>query len=189
VKEAGSPLRPAVFFDRDGTLMEEVHYCNDPDSVRAFPGTAVALQALREAGYLRVMITNQSGIGRGTIRMEEYEAVQAELLGQVGGEIDAVYFCADLPDAATYRRKPSPGMVEEAIRDLGIHPASSWFVGDKDVDLLCGRAAGLRTILVRTGYGKILDCSHLADVVCKDVVEATQVILANTKERASVAPQ
>jgi len=166
-----------VFFDRDGTLMEEVHYCNDPDSVRAFPGTEAALKSLREAEYVRVIITNQSGIGRGTIRMEEFDAVQTELLRQLGGEIDAVYFCADTPEAASHRRKPSPSMMEEAILDLGILRKSSWFVGDKEVDLLCGRAAGLRTILVRTGYGKGLDCGQLADVVCEDVVDAVQVIL------------
>jgi D-glycero-D-manno-heptose 1,7-bisphosphate phosphatase len=185
VKEDTPTLRPAVFLDRDGTLMEEVHYCNDPDSVRVFSGTEAALKSLREAGYLRVIITNQSGIGRGTIRMAEFDAVQTELLRQVGGEIDAVYFCADTPEAASRRRKPSPGMVEEAIQDLGILHESSWFVGDKEVDLLCGRAAGLRTILVRTGYGKDLDCGHLADVVCGDIVEAVKVILGAAAGEAS----
>jgi D-glycero-D-manno-heptose 1,7-bisphosphate phosphatase len=178
VREDTPQLRPAVFFDRDGTLMEEVNYCREAELVRAFPGAADALLALREAGYRRVIITNQSGIGRGLIRMEEYDAVQAELLRQLGGEIDAVYFCPDAPGAPSLRRKPETGMVEEAIAEVGILRDASWFIGDKEADLLCGRAAGLRTILVRTGYGSECDCAHLADVVCGDVVEAVGWILS-----------
>lgn len=172
---------PAVFFDRDGTLMEEVHYCRDPRLVRTFAGSATALRTLREEGFLRVIITNQSGIGRGTIQMEEYEAVQQELLLQLDGEIDGVYFCPDAPDQPSNRRKPQTGMVEEAIRELGIQRAASWFVGDKEVDLQCGKAAGLRTILVQTGYGKNLGATPLADFVCADVVEAVRVILSASR--------
>lgn len=173
-------LRPAVFFDRDGTLMEEANFCRDPASVRVFPGTAAALRELRAAGFLAVILTNQSGIGRGIITREQYEAVHAELLRQLENQIDATYFCPDAPDAATARRKPGTGMLEEARRDLGIDLARSWFVGDRDADLLCGRAAGLRAILVRTGYGARANASH-AHFVFPEVVSAIQRILRENK--------
>jgi len=150
--KTGAPHR-AVFFDRDGTLMEEVHYCNDPALVRVFAGAADCLRELRAAGFLNVIVTNQSGLASGKISLAQYHAVQDEVSRQLCGLVDAVYFCADSPAAPTIRRKPGAGMIHEAVRDLGIDPARSWMVGDKDIDIACGRAAGCRTILVRTGYG------------------------------------
>ncbi len=171
----GEPRR-AVFFDRDGTLMEEVEYCRDPARVRVFSGAAEGLAQLRAAGWLNVIITNQSGIGRGYFSVAEYEVVQAEVERQLGGTVDATYFCADHPDVPSPRRKPETGMVEEAVRDLGIDPARSWFVGDKAIDIACGRAAGCRTILVRTGYGhQHGECG--ADFTVGDVREAVEVVL------------
>lgn len=167
----------AVFFDRDGTLMEEVHYCNDPALVRAFPGAEASLRKLREAGWLNVLITNQSGIASGKISLSQYESVHAELSRQLGHLVDATYFCADSPAAPTSRRKPGTGMIEEAVRDLGIDPALSWMVGDKDIDIACGRAAGCRTILVRTGYGAGHSDSD-SDHVAESITEAVEIILA-----------
>lgn len=168
----------AVFFDRDGTLMEEVHYCSDPARVRAFPAAAAALEKLRSAGWLNVIITNQSGIASGKISLQEYQAVEAELSRQLSGLVDAVYFCPDPASAPSPRRKPGTGMIEEAVRDLGIDPARSWMVGDKDIDIACGRAAGCRTVLVKTGYGAKhagSDPDHFAD----DIEQAAGIILAN----------
>jgi D-glycero-D-manno-heptose 1,7-bisphosphate phosphatase len=143
--------QPAVFLDRDGTLMEEVEYCNDPQKVRLFPGVREALAKLKAAGYKNVIITNQSGIARGLIAPEQYEAVHAMLLNLLGdGNIEAAYFCPDFSE----RRKPSPAMVHEAARDLDLDLARSFFIGDKSSDIECGRNAGVRTILVQTGYGK-----------------------------------
>lgn len=172
-------MKSAVFFDRDGTLMDEVHYCNAPEAVKALPGAALALRKLCEQGFARVIITNQSGIGRGLISEAQYHAVQAALLAQLEGEIDATYFCAELPEGASHRRKPAPGMVEEACLEMGLKTEGSWFVGDKEVDLRCGRAAGLKTILVRTGYGTTSDLS-LADFICDTVVDAIETILQET---------
>jgi len=169
--------RRAVFLDRDGTLMEEVNYCNDPKRVRVFPGTVGALQRLRHAGWLTVVVTNQSGIARGKISPEQYAAVNAEFLRQLPGGIDAVYFCADHPDSPTPRRKPGSGMLEEAARNHGIDLTRSWMIGDKEIDVACGRRAGCRTILVRTGYGA--ECIHTAaDFVHEDIVTASSMILA-----------
>ncbi len=158
--------------------MEEVHYCNDPAKVRAIPGAAEALARLRAAGWLNVVITNQSGIASGKISLPEYRAVEAELGGQLDGLIDATYFCPDASSAPTPRRKPGTGMLEEAARDHGIDLAQSWMIGDKTIDIACGRSAGCRTILVLTGYG----AKHIGaepDHVAADVVEAAAIILAN----------
>ena len=169
--------RRAVFLDRDGTLMEEVNYCNDPKRVRVFPGTVGALQRLRHAGWLTVVVTNQSGLARGKISPEQYAAVNAEFLRQLPGGIDAVYFCADHPDRPTPRRKPGSGMLEEAARNHGIDLSRSWMIGDKEIDVECGRRAGCRTILVRTGYGAELE-NTAADFVHEDIVSASNMILA-----------
>ena len=166
----------AVFFDRDGTLMEEVHYCGDPARVRVFPGVPEALRKLKAAGFRTFVITNQSGIARGLITEAQYHAVQEELLRQTGaGLIDATYFCADPPEAPSTRRKPAPGMVLEAAADYDIDLARSYFIGDKSADIECGQRAGTRTILVLTGYGAERD-SH-PDFTARDVTEAVQIVL------------
>lgn len=174
--EPPSLPRPAVFLDRDGTLMEEVNYCRDPRDVRAIPGVAERLGALRGAGWLALIVTNQSGIGRGMITLGEYEAVQAELLRQLDGQIDGTYFCPDEPSHPTRRRKPDIGMVEEAVKDFEIDLERSWFIGDKPADIECGHRAGMRSILVHTGYGaRHAGCG--ADVEAADAAEALEWIL------------
>lgn len=174
-----SPDRRAVFFDRDGTLMEEEDHCDHPSRVHAIPGAAGALATLRQNGWLNVIITNQSGIGRGYFTMADYEAVNAELFRQLDHLIDAAYCCPDHPDQPSNRRKPAPGMILEAVADHAIDAKKSWFIGDKNIDVAAGRAAGCRTILVLTGYGrKNQDCG--ADFVATDVVEAVQIILAQS---------
>ena len=171
--------RPAVFFDRDGTLMEEVHYCGDPALVRAYPGTLAGLRTLRDSGWLNVIITNQSGLASGKITPGQYRAVEAELNRQLAGLVDRVYFCADAPSAPSHRRKPGTGMIEEAVRDLGIDPSKSWMVGDKPIDVECGRRAGCRTIQVRTGYG-VEHPDTTADFITDDIVGAIEVILSKS---------
>jgi D-glycero-D-manno-heptose 1,7-bisphosphate phosphatase len=168
--------RRAVFVDRDGTLMEEVNFCKDPADVRAIPGAAKRLAHLRRMGWAVVVITNQSGIGRGIIKPEEYEAVHAELLRQIGGEIDGAYMAADVPPHITPRRKPGIGMIEEAVRDLGLTLEGGYFIGDKTMDVQCGHNAGLKSILVHTGHGKKhIGCG--ADLETRDVVEALDWII------------
>jgi D-glycero-D-manno-heptose 1,7-bisphosphate phosphatase len=169
---------PAVFFDRDGTLMEEVNYCGDPRQVRVYRGAGETLARLRGAGYRLFVITNQSGIGRGIITEAQYCAVQQEFMRHLGdGLIDASYFCPDAPGVPSVRRKPEPGMVLDAAAEFGIDLAQSWFVGDKRADIECGRRAGTRTILVLTGYGREQqDCRP--DFIAADVLEAVEKILA-----------
>lgn len=172
-----SLLLPAVFIDRDGTLMEEAHYCGDPALVKIIPGVPEALRALKEAGFALVIITNQSGIGRGYYSIEDYHAVQARLFELLGLDLfHDTYFCPESPEAASTRRKPSPGMVLEAARDHSLDLSRSWFIGDKAVDVQCGLAAGTRPILVETGYGKRADATG-AEFVAKDFATAAEYIL------------
>jgi len=166
----------AVFLDRDGTLMEEVHYCGDPAQVKVYAGAADALRRLKQAGFLLFIITNQSGIGRGIITETQYHAVQRELVRQLGdGLIDRSYFCADLPSANSVRRKPETGMVLEAAREFGVGLTRSFLIGDKRSDVECGRRAGIRTIQVMTGYGS--EQKSPADFIARDIVEAVQIVL------------
>ena len=173
--------RRAVFFDRDGTLMEEVQYCGDPAKVHVFPGVPEALRKLKAAGFAVIVISNQSGIGRGLFTEAQYHAVQEEFLRQAGqGTIDAAYFCADPPGVPSSRRKPEPWMVLEAAADHAIDLARSFFVGDKSADIECGRRAGTRTIQVLTGYGAGQRCE--ADYVAPDVVHAVRLVLGLTNK-------
>ena len=167
---------PAVFFDRDGTLMEEVHYCGDPAQVRTYAGVPEGLRRLKEAGFRTFIVTNQSGIGRGLITEQQYRAVQAELLVQIGeGLIDASYFCPDVPGVPSTRRKPEPGMVLEAAAEFHLDLTQSYMIGDKYADVECGKRAGVKTILVLTGYGGEQDCAP--DYRARDVVEAIEMVL------------
>jgi D-glycero-D-manno-heptose 1,7-bisphosphate phosphatase len=166
----------AVFLDRDGTLMEEVHYCGDPAKVKLYPGVPDALGRLKAAGFFLFVATNQSGIGRGIITEAQYLAVQAEFLRQLGGGlIDASYFCADAPGVVSRRRKPEPGMILEAALEFEIDLARSFLVGDKNSDVECGRRAGARTIQVMTGYGR--EQKSAADFTAENLVEAAAIIL------------
>jgi D-glycero-D-manno-heptose 1,7-bisphosphate phosphatase len=173
--------RRAVFFDRDGTLMDEVEYCSDPAKVKVISGVPQALEELKRAGFLAIMVSNQSGIGRGHFTEAQYAAVQQELLRQIGAHrIDASYFCPDVPGAPSLRRKPEPGMVLEAAAEFEIDVAASFLVGDKESDIECGRRAGTRTILVRTGYGAALERDpgfKAPDFVANDAPEAVRWLL------------
>ena len=175
----GSPNEswPAVFLDRDGTLMRDVDYCGDPGKVEVYPAAAPALRRLKENGYKLLLITNQSGIGRGYFTEDQYRVVETEFLRQLGdGLIDASYHCPDLPTSTSIRRKPGPGMVFEAQRDQRLDLRRSFFVGDKASDIGCGQNAGVRTILVQTGYGADQkNCG--ADWIARDIAQAADIIL------------
>lgn len=138
---------------------------------------ADALAALKAVGFATVIITNQSGIGRGYFSEEEYFAVHARLIALLGpGLIDAHYFCPDAPDAGSLRRKPSPLMLFEAERDLGLDLHRSWMIGDRAADLLCAWSAGVRSILVQTGEGAGADAAGAA-FIAKDFASAVEFIL------------
>jgi D-glycero-D-manno-heptose 1,7-bisphosphate phosphatase len=183
-------MKPAVFLDRDGTLIEDVHYIADPAHVRLLTGAAEAVRMLRGAGYACVIVSNQSSVGRGKASVEDVRAVQHEVerqLGARGATIDGFYFCTEPPGSPDRSRidhpdrKPGPGMLLRAARELGLDLGASWMVGDMISDLLAGRNAGCRgSILVRTGYGAAADCETVAaaDRVADDVLSAAIHILS-----------
>jgi D-glycero-D-manno-heptose 1,7-bisphosphate phosphatase len=173
---------PAVFVDRDGTIMENVDYCSDPKQVRIFPSVPESLRRLKSNGFKLIIITNQSGIGRGFFTIEQYRAVEAEVLRQLGdGLIDATYFCPDVPGQHSSCRKPAPGMILQATQEHRIDLSRSFFIGDKEIDAQCGRNAGVHTIRVQTGFQDDMTGS-VADWVASDFADAAKIILNHLNE-------
>jgi len=152
-------LRPAVFLDRDGTIIVERSYLADPDGVHLVPGSVSALSDLREAGLALVTVTNQSGIALGLYDESDYQAVAARLealLADSGAPVDSTEYCPHHVDVTgpCDCRKPATGMHRRAAAALGIDLARSYYVGDKVTDVLPAIALGGQGILVRTGYGR-----------------------------------
>jgi D-glycero-D-manno-heptose 1,7-bisphosphate phosphatase len=184
--------RPAVFLDRDGTLNEERGYIDRMELLRLFPWTGDAIRLLNRAGFATVVITNQAGIARGLLDEAFLHAVHAEIDRRLApGRIDAYFFCPHLVDAgdARYRRecdcrKPKPGLIERAARELDLDLSRSFMVGDKWLDVACGRAAGVRPILVRTGHGAHEEAriapTVQPDVILNNLMEAVGWILRSS---------
>ena len=143
----------AVFLDRDGTIIEDSHYIKSPDSVRLLPGAAQAVRRINDAGALAIVVTNQSGIGRGFFTVEDYENVRAHfeaLLAADGAHIDASYYCPDHPSvsASSECRKPGTRMFEEAIRDFALDANRVAYVGDRWRDVAAAKKLGGRPIMI-----------------------------------------
>lgn len=180
-------MKPAAFLDRDGTLIELVHHLTDPAEVRLIPGAAAAVRRLRDAGFAVVVVTNQSVIGRGKLTEAGLARVHAEMdrqLAAEGAAVDGLYFCPEAPagkDPTVIEhpdRKPGPGMLLRAAAEMGLDLSGSWMVGDAVSDLLAGRNAGCRTVLVRTGYGaRYAHSNDLLDHESTDLAEAAELIL------------
>lgn len=151
-------MKPAVFLDRDGTLVDDPGFQRDPAGVRLLPGAASAVTRLNAAGFGVVVVTNQSGIAQGFIRPEEYATVErriAELFEEAGARIDATYHCPHHPsvNGPCACRKPGTLLYRQAAAELDLDLAGSWGVGDRLSDLEPVRELGGRAILVRTGTG------------------------------------
>jgi D-glycero-D-manno-heptose 1,7-bisphosphate phosphatase len=173
---------PAVFVDRDGTIMQDADYCSRPDQVRVFDEAGLALRRLKKSGYKIIVITNQSGIGRGFFTEHEYRAVEAEVARQLGnGLIDGTYFCPDVPGQPSKCRKPAPGMVLRAAREHDVDLSRSFLIGDKEIDAECAHNAGVRAIRVRTGFDQATNGS-CADWVANDLSTAAKIILKTKNE-------
>ena len=127
--------RPAVFLDRDGTLVEEVNYLSRVEDLALFPFTRDALTSLKEAGYLLIVLTNQSGIGRGIYTEDDMHLIHEHIQERTDGLIDAFYYCPHLPNANCECRKPRLGMIDAATEAFDIDLARSWMVGDKSLDV------------------------------------------------------
>ena len=153
-------FKRAIFLDRDGTINVEKNYLIDPADLVLLPGVGEALRRGREAGYLLIVVTNQSGVARGyfttTAVAELHDHLQKELL-PYGVQIDAFYLCPHHPEHGAGPcdcRKGEPGMLLQAAQEYHIDLAASWMIGDKRSDVEAGSKAGCRSILVRTGYGE-----------------------------------
>jgi D-glycero-D-manno-heptose 1,7-bisphosphate phosphatase len=169
----------AAFIDRDGTLIEEVNFLSNVDDLRVFPFTYDAVKSLKDAGFLIIVVTNQSGIGRGVYGEAEMNEIHDEMQLQLDNMIDAFYFCPHLPCDGCSCRKPSLGMIESAMQDFAIDIPNSWMIGDKKIDVETGKNAGTRSAMVLTGYGR----SHSAqldstpDVLAEDLLAAVREVL------------
>lgn len=187
-------MKRAVFLDRDNTLIDNSGYLSDPNGVRLLPGAAEAIALLRSHGYHVVVVTNQSGVARGLFTEEQLAAVHQrmqELLLAKGTGVDAVYYCPFLEtDEAVVPafkkdselRKPRPGMLHLAARELNLDLLSCWMVGDAERDVSAGRAAGCRTIRVHLPAGE----TTAADRTAADLSAASRMITSEPK--ASTPP-
>jgi D-glycero-D-manno-heptose 1,7-bisphosphate phosphatase len=169
----------AAFIDRDGTLIEEVNFLSNVEDLRLFPFTYEAVKSLKDAGFLIIVVTNQSGIGRGIYDESEMNEIHGAMQSQLDNMIDAFYFCPHLPCDGCSCRKPGLGMIESAMKDFDIDLANSWMIGDKKIDVETGKNAGTRSAMVMTGYGR----SHSAqletmpDVLAEDLLAVVREAL------------
>ncbi len=180
-------MQPAVFLDRDGTIIEDRNYLSRPAEVAVFPGAAAALKRLLDAGLELFIVSNQSGVGRGYFTMADVEAVHrhlCELFGRDGVRFKRIYVAPEAPGVPSRGRKPSPQFLFDARDQYGIDLARSYVVGDKLIDLECGWNAGVRrSLLVRTGYGAQTEREMVSQLrnalVVNDLAESSDWIISD----------
>lgn len=176
----------AVFLDRDGTVFEDMEFSVAPEKVRVLPGAVEGLRKLQDAGYVLIIITNQSGVARGLFDESGLQAIHEHMVGMLaerGVRIEAVYYCPHYPEGAvpSYAvkcdcRKPRPGMLLRAAAEHGIDLSRSWMVGDRPADVGVGRAAACRTVRVLTG-GQPVEGDPEPDFLARDLDAAAEFIL------------
>ncbi len=146
-----------MFLDRDGTIIEDKDYLHRPEEVVVYPGAGSALKRLQDAGFKLIIVTNQSGVGRGKFPIEDVHRVHEYLLTELakdGVRFEKIYIAPEAPDAPSHGRKPSPQFLFDARDEFSLDLAQSYMIGDKLIDLECGWNAGVKqSLLVRTGYG------------------------------------
>jgi D-glycero-D-manno-heptose 1,7-bisphosphate phosphatase len=174
-------VRPAIFLDRDGTMIEDAGYLTRAEDIAFYPWTVDAIRALNRAGFTIVVVTNQSAIARGLLTeagLAEIHERLDERLQAGGARVAAYYYCPHHPDGpvAAYAtkcdcRKPACGLVDRAVRDLDLDPARSFVVGDKWVDVGLARGVGAISVMVRTGYGAAEEATPPADLQADAIVD------------------
>jgi histidinol-phosphate phosphatase family protein len=178
---AGTMAAQAVLFDRDGTLVDDVPYNGDPERVTLRPGAADAVAVARSYGLRVGLVSNQSGVGRGLLTLDQVHDVNGRVAELVGG-FDVVRICPHHPAVWCGCRKPRPGMVLDAARSLGVDPRATWMVGDIGADVQAAHRAGARAVLVPTSVTRP-DEVELAPVVCATVLEAVRHVLGAAASR------
>ncbi len=183
-----SQKQKTVFIDRDGTLIEEVNFLSRLDDLRFFEYTDAAIRLLKENGFLVVVVTNQSGIGRGIYTEAAMHEIHAQIQTDLTEKLDAFYFCPHLPTDGCVCRKPDLGMIEAAQRDFSIDLENSWMIGDKAIDVETGFNADIKTVLVLTGYGRkdIDKLKRNPDIVAETLLEAVVKILSQTSNELNI---
>jgi D-sedoheptulose 7-phosphate isomerase len=148
--------RKAVFVDRDDTIVKDVPYCNCPEDLRLFPGVGEGIKELNDAGFLVIIITNQSGVARGFFSEQMLQEIHKKLLeeiGKGGGKVDAIYYCPHHPDQGCYCRKPNPGMMEQALEDFAINLSGSYIIGDSLHEVELGKRMEIQSFRVKDENG------------------------------------
>jgi D-glycero-D-manno-heptose 1,7-bisphosphate phosphatase len=179
-------MHAAIFLDRDGTIIEDKNYISRPEEVVILPGAAAALQKLHASGFKLIIVSNQSGVGRGYFSLADVEKVNEHLRQEFahnGVKFEKIYIAPEAPDTPSRGRKPSPQFLFDARDEFGLDLAQSYMIGDKLIDLQCGWNAGVRkSILVRTGYGaqveREIGSSLSAAITVDDLPAAATWILA-----------
>ena len=177
------PKTKTVFIDRDGTLIEEVNYLSRVEDLRFFDYTDAAIRLLKENGFLVIVVTNQSGIGREIYTESALREIHDKIQNDLTEKIDAFYFCPHTPTDGCACRKPRLGMIETAQADFSIDLEKSWIVGDKAIDVETGFNAGIKTALVLTGYGRadVEKLKRPPDIVAANLLEVVQGIIGRQK--------
>jgi histidinol-phosphate phosphatase family protein len=173
-------MRPALFLDRDGTIVEDRGYMHDPALVEFLPGAPEVLNEIAQKGWALFVVSNQSGVGRGLMTMDEMHAVHnrfLDMMRSADAEITASYLCIHSPDENCHCRKPSPFHLKEAEREHDIDLSKSWMIGDRRSDIQCGKNAGCRTIWLSNPLFPVVE--GVADFVAEDW-QAIRRILATT---------
>ncbi len=167
-----------VFIDRDGTLIEEVNFLSRLEDLRFFDYTNEAIRLLKENGFLIIVVTNQSGIGREIFVESAMHAIHAQIQIELTEKLDAFYFCPHLPTDNCACRKPNLGMIEAACDNFDIDLDNSWIIGDKAIDVETGFNARIKTALVLTGYGKkaVENLERKPDLTAENLLEAVKTI-------------
>ena len=169
----------AVFIDRDGTIAKDVSYCSAPEDFELLSGAARGIKLLNENGFKVIIVTNQSGVARGYFTEETLAKIHEKMkreLAKEGARVDAIYYCPHHPDDGCDCRKPKPKMVLQAASDLNIDLSQSYAVGDLDMDIEMGRAAGCKTILIGNPV-VAKNKKARPDITASNILEAVQAIL------------
>lgn len=159
-------MNKAVFLDRDGTINVDFGYVCRPQDLVFLPGAVEAMRLFRQAGYLLIVVTNQSGIARGYYTLEEVEAFHREMIRQLryeGVELNDILICPHGPQDGCRCRKPSPMLVLEALKKYDIDPARSYLLGDKESDVECGRRSGVLSCRVSPEHSLLYWAHHLIE--------------------------
>lgn len=174
-------MKKAVFLDRDGTIIRDMVYLNDPAKIEIFPESYEAIRLLNSHEYLIIVATNQSGVARGIVKesiLKEINQIIADELKKKNAIIHDTYYAPDAVDSGSFNRKPNPGMLLEAAQKYNIDLKQSWMVGDRMTDVEAGLRAGCKSILLQNPNTPPIDASFAPpQIIAKDLLDAAQMIV------------